>query len=266
MVPEQLRREDFYPPNSPSDSLARRSVASFERDLAEHRSAECGLRESLANQNALVCEKDELIRQQGLLSLESDHRLLNGLQMIASLLSLQSREESNVDAASHLAVAANRVTTITRVHRRLHSLDDRQTVPFRHYLDDLCGEYSRMLASEELQDKASRRLAIVVSGTEVELPSSTAVPLSLIVNELITNALKHGKGAIAVTLGPDPVKGHALSVFNEGSVLPADFDPADSKGLGMRILSGLVRQIGGELRIDRGEKGDGTRFTVLLST
>ncbi|MDI1284088.1 MAG: sensor histidine kinase, partial [Reyranella sp.] len=256
MAPEQVRVSTL---SLPGTCIERRSAESYERELAEHKNLEGSLRRDIARQEAVIHERDESIRQHRLSSQESDHRLLNGLQMIVSVLSLQSRDEPNADAASHLAIAANRVATIARVHRRLHSLDGRQTVRFKRYLDELCGEYSKMLASE-----VRWKLELVVAGNEVELPTATAVPLSLIVNELITNALKHGKGRIAVVLEPDPVKGHALSVFNDGSVLPEGFDPMACKGLGMTIVAALVGQIGGELRTDRGESNDGTRFTVLF--
>jgi two-component sensor histidine kinase len=68
-----------------------------------------------------------------------------------------------------------------------------------------------------------------------------------------------------VSLEPNLEKGYALSVSNDGPGLPEDFDPAASKKLGMRIIQSLVRQIGGELRIGRGDRSQGTQFTVLFS-
>ena len=108
--------------------------------------------------------------------------------------------------------------------------------------------------------------AIVVEGIELKLPTATGIPLGFIVNELITNAIKYGKSRMTVRLEPSPEKGYALSVSNDGAVLPAAFDPAASKGLGMRIIRSLVQRIGGELRIGRGDKNRGTRFTVLFSS
>jgi len=106
---------------------------------------------------------------------------------------------------------------------------------------------------------------IVVEGIEIELPAITAIPLGFIANELITNATKYGTGRITVKLEPIPEKGYALSVANEGPALPEAFDPAVSKGLGMRIIRSFVKQIGGELRIGRGDRNQGARFTVLFS-
>jgi two-component sensor histidine kinase len=100
---------------------------------------------------------------------------------------------------------------------------------------------------------------------EIELPAATAIPLGFIANELITNAAKYGIGRIMVRLEPNPEKGYALSVSNDGSCLPEGFDLADHKGLGMRLIQSLVGRIGGDLRIVRGDKNQGTRFTVVFS-
>jgi two-component sensor histidine kinase len=85
-----------------------------------------------------------------------------------------------------------------------------------------------------------------------------------IVNELITNAAKYGKGRITIRLERNPGKGYALSVSNDGPSLPEGFDPAAGKGMGMRIIRSFVERIGGELRIGRGDNNQGTGFTVLF--
>ena len=79
---------------------------------------------------------------------------------------------------------------------------------------------------------------------EIELPAATAIPLGFIANELIMNAAKYGTGRIMVRLEPNPEKGYALSVSNDGSGLPEGFDLADNKGLGMRLIQSLVGRIG----------------------
>ena len=200
-----------------------------------------------------------MIQNQELLSRESDHRLLNDLQMIVSVLSLQSRASANAEAASQLADAADRIATIGRIHRRLHCFDGVQTIAFKQFLEDLCRDFSTMLSSEERPERI-----IVVEGIDIELSTVTGTPLGFIVNELITNAAKYGKGRIAVRLEPNPEKGYALSVSNDGPALPEGFDPAACKGLGMRIIRSFVERIGGELRIGRDDNNQGTRFTVLF--
>ena len=84
-------------------------------------------------------------------------------------------------------------------------------------------------------------------------------------NELITNAAKHGQGVITVRLEETPEGGHLLSVCNEGPPLPEDFDPAASKGLGMKIVQALVEQIGGKLGVDCCAHCGGPRFAVAFS-
>ena len=247
------------PPIAIFETREGRTVASYRREMERHRRTESGLRQALARDEALLSQKDELIQQQAVLSQESDHRLLNGIQMIVSLLSLQGRASSNAEVASQLAVAADRVATIGRIHRRLHSLDGVQTFALKQYLEDLCRDFSMMLSADRLER------AIVIEGIEITLPAATAIPLGFIANELITNAAKYGTGRITVSLRANSEKDYALSVSNDGPGLPENFDPADRKGLGMRIIWSLVKQIGGELRIGRGDRNQGTRFTVLFS-
>jgi two-component sensor histidine kinase len=106
---------------------------------------------------------------------------------------------------------------------------------------------------------------VVAEGIEIELQAVTAIPLGFIVNELITNAVKYGTGPIVVRLETHRENRYALSVSNDGPALLDDFDPADHKGLGMKIIRSLVKQIGGELRFGRNDGDQGTRVTVLFS-
>ena len=202
----------------------------------------------------------ENARDQALMSKESEHRLLNDLQVIVSLLSLQSRSSSNAEVSSQLAAAADRIATIARIHRRLHFSDGSQSVAFKQFLEDLCQDFSTMLLSEQNPDRA-----IVVEGSETELASATAIPLGFIVNELITNAAKYGKGRIAVRLEQNAGTGYVLSVTNDGPALPDGFDPAAGTGLGMKIIRSFVERIGGALQFGGGDNNLGARFTVQFS-
>jgi two-component system, sensor histidine kinase PdtaS len=216
------------------------------------------LRDALAQSEARLLQKDQLIQRQELLSRESDHRLLNDLQMTISLLSLQGRASTNAEVAAQLAVAANRVSMIARIHHRLHSYHGVQEVDFKGFLEDLGRDFSAMLSSNE------RSAQVVVEAIEINLPAATAIPLGFIVCELIANAAKYGNGRIAISLHRDPAYGYALSVSNDGPALPEGFDPGASKGLGMKIIRSFANQIGGELRIGRGDDGQGARFTILF--
>ena len=237
---------------------ARCTIASYERELIQYRAMEIRLRDALAQSEARIRLQDELIQRQDLLSKESDHRLMNDLQMTISLLSLQSRSSTNAEAAAQLAVAANRVSMIARIHHRLHSYDGVPAIEFRKFLEDFGRDFSAMLSSDERPEQ------VLVEGIELNLPAATAIPLGFIVSELIANAAKYGGGRIAIRLGADPRFGYALSISNDGPALPEGFDPAASKGLGMKIIHSFARQIDGEVRIGRGDDGQGARFTVLF--
>ncbi len=235
-----------------------RTVVSYERDLSRRRHSEIELRRILARRERLLRQKEELIQHQTLLGQESDHRLLNGLQMIVSLLSLQGRTSGDAAVASQLGVAADRVATIGRIHHRLHSFDGVQTFAIKQYLHDICHDFSMMLSFGRPER------IIAVEGIEINLPAATAIPLGFIASELITNAVKYGTGRITVSLELNYQKGYALAVCNDGPGLPENFDPADRKGLGMKIIRSFVKQIGAELHIGRDNKNRGTRITVLF--
>jgi two-component sensor histidine kinase len=236
----------------------RRSIESYERELIQYRAMEIRLRDALAESEARLRQQDELIHRQELLKKESDHRLLNDLQMTISLLSLQSRGSTNAEAATQLAVAANRVSMIARIHHRLNSYDGVQTIEFKKFLEDFSRDFSAMVSSESSPEQ------ITVEGIEINLPAATAIPLGFIASEMITNAAKYGKHRIVVRLEADPKYGHSLSVSNDGPALPEGFEPGASKGLGMKIIQSFTKQIGGELQIGRGDDGQGARFTVLF--
>jgi len=159
-----------------------------------------------------------------------------------------------------LTIAAARVAALGRVHRQLHLLDHQDRVEFKRYLEHLCEDLSRLLCEE------SGDCAILVEGANAEILTMIAIPLGFIVNELITNSAKYAKGNITVRFETTAPGCHSLSVLDGGPGVPAHFDPGASKGLGMKIVQGLVKQIGGELHISAGDNGRGTRFTVAFSS
>jgi two-component system, sensor histidine kinase PdtaS len=215
------------------------------------------LQAALAREQALLLEKQDLLQRQEMLAQEFEHRLVNSLQLVASLLSLQSRTASP-EAAAQLTIAARRVASFGRVHRRLHLLDHQESVEFRQYLQHLCEDLSGLL----LPEHAGRGIA--VEGAEIEIPTVFAIPLGFIVNELITNSAKYAKGNITVRLETAPALGHTLSVLDDGPGLPVGFDPVGGKGLGMTIVAALAKQIGGKLQIAAGDDGRGACFAVTF--
>jgi two-component system, sensor histidine kinase PdtaS len=213
------------------------------------------LQSARAREKAWLREKSDLLQRQDTLAQEFEHRLSNSLQIIVSVLSLQSRTASP-EAAAQLTAAATRVASFARVHRRLHALDHQASVKFKLYLQQLCEDLSGLLLEGET------KRAITVEAAEIEIPTTFAIPLALMLNELITNSAKYAKSNVTVRLETSPNVGYSLSVSDDGPGLPEGFDQSRSKGLGMKIIATLVRQIGGALQIGPGDEGHGTRFTV----
>jgi two-component sensor histidine kinase len=236
------------------------AIAMYEQELERHRATESKLRESVLRESELLLQKDELIQQKDILAKESEHRLLNGLQLITSLLAVQSRGTKNPEAAAQLTIAANRVATLGSIHRHLHTLDKLESVEFKQYLEKLCHDLSDMASSEFLER------SLCVEGSELKIPSVTAIPLGFIASELITNSIKYAKGKITLSVQTTPNGDYALSVSDDGPGLPEAFDPAATQGLGMKIIAALVRQIHGELNFAKGDHDQGTRFSVLFNT
>lgn len=213
-------------------------------------------RASLVREDALRQENRNLLDRQRIRTQEFEHRLFNGLQLVANTLLLQ-RRDATFAAATQFTVAAARIVAFGRVHRRAH-LVDQDMVEIKQQLQLLCLDLSGLL----LQGSPGK--CLTVKGKACRLPAALAVPIGLIVNELITNAVKYANTDITVRLDSITPVSHSISVADTGPGLPAGFDPACGSGLGMQIVQALVKEIGGELRFQSGAKGQGTTVTLTF--
>src|ERR1044072_2236780 len=228
----QLRQSDAYPTGHETDRAA--------------------LTASLLREKELLSEMSALSLQQDLMAQEFDHRLGNRLQMILRLLSLQSLAAPTPEAADQWTIAAGRVAAFGRVHRRLHFLDRQKSVEIKQYLRTLCVDIADLL----LQKGAGR--AVVVEGAEITLPTALGIPLGFLVAEAITNSVKYATGDIIVRIQTS-APAVLLSISDDGPGLPADFDPTKQKGLGMKLIQSLTKQIGGTLKFAPRVGRGGTR-------
>jgi two-component sensor histidine kinase len=235
--------------------IARRAAEAAQTQIA---AVTADLNDALAREADLRREKEHMLQQQTLMSLEFEHRLINSLQLIASLLSLQSRRAESPEATEQLMSAAKRVGAFERVHRQLHRLDRLDTVELKNFVMQLCEDISGMLFDADTPHP------VVVEGAQIDIPAAVGIPLGFIVNELITNAMKHGTGKISVSLETSPQLGHCLSVTNGGPSLPDGFQPDSSKGLGLKIVQSLVRQINGRFQVGRVPGIRGACFQVFF--
>lgn len=185
-----------------------------------------------------------------LMAKEIDHRVMNSLQFVSSLLAMQSRSPEVGEAAHHLQLAANRVAAVAQVHRHF-VLEGADTTSCLRFLRKLCADLEAVLG-----------LDIAVGGDEVDVPTTAIQPIGLLVNELVTNAAKHGGGAIEVSYRVQDAV-HRLSVCDAGDGLPSDFDIAEVRtSLGMRVVTALTDQLGGKLSAGPRHDGTGTCFAI----
>lgn len=185
---------------------------------------------------------------------EIDHRTMNSLQFVASLLTLQSRAVGVPEAADQLSIAANRILAVARVHRHFAADDATEQVSVLPYLSRLCGELSDILGAD-----------VTVDGVEVNVRPTQIVALGLATHELVTNAKKHGAGSIKVTFTPGGPGEYKLCVADEGEGLPEGFSPErTSGGLGLKVVIALVSQLNGRLAAHANPAGRGACFTIIF--
>lgn len=193
------------------------------------------------------------VEQAKLMAKEIDHRVMNSLQFVSGLLAMQSRTPDVGPAALHLQMAANRVAAVAQVHRHFYA-DEADEASCIAFLRRLCEDLATILGR-----------SIFVHGDDGKVPTTWIQPIGLLVNELVTNAAKHGGGRIDVTYAQEAGT-HRIIVCDEGEGLPADFDPAASnKSLGMRVVTSLARQLGGTLSAADREDTPGSCFTVSFT-
>lgn len=186
------------------------------------------------------------------LAQEIDHRVMNSLQFISQLLAMQSRSPGK-DVAMQLEVAANRVATVARVHRHFSTGIVGDGIDCLPFIKRLCEDLAVVLGR-----------TIVVAGDDEEVSAKTMQSVGLVVNELVTNAAKHGRGAITVSYTARGSR-RILTVGDQGDGLPPGFDPKMAKtGLGMKVVGLLAKQLGGDFTATSRPQGGGSEFCVAF--
>lgn len=188
------------------------------------------------------------VERNQLLLKEVNHRVNNSLALVASMLHLKSATV-NDEVKAHLDEASNRITAIARAHQRLYQTEMFEKIELGPYLEDICRSFSESLPECLLH---------VNVGAEIEAAPDQAIPVALFVNELITNSAKYGHPDGKCEIWIEVVRGDgkiSVSVRDKGIGLPANFDPASRKGLGMRLVNAFTAQLGGSLEIRRHDPG-----------
>jgi PAS domain S-box-containing protein len=190
------------------------------------------------------------LKEKDVLLGEVHHRVKNNLQIIHSLLDLQSARISDAAALDLLLDSQNRIRSMALIHQTLYQSKDFAKVDFRHFLDSLV---PTLVASYGINPD---RITLSIEAAQLFLPINAAIPCGLVVNELISNALKHAfpgdrRGEIAVELIADPSGKAVLSVADNGIGIPDEIDMSKTSTLGLQLVTLLTDQLGGEITTRR---------------
>jgi len=201
-------------------------------------------------EKALV-EKETLLK-------EIHHRVKNNLQLISGLLELQAVQFDDENVKEMMEEGKSRVRSMALIHEQLYESNDLGKIDFREYLNKLTNDIAIAFNAPE------KEISFQIKVKQFSLDINTAVPLGLIVNELIANAYKHAfkgrkKGNIIIDLVPVENEETQLRIIDNGIGLPKDFDPLSKRSLGLRLVQGLIRQLGGEYAY---ESKKGTQFML----
>ena len=188
---------------------------------------------------------------------EIHHRVKNNLQIISSLLSLQTRHITDKPTLEMFANSRNRIRAMASIHEKLYQSDDLAKVDFSHYLKGLA-DY--LFQSYKISQQDIRFHSEVEN---VALDLDHAIPCGLMINELISNSLKYAypagrKGEIRVRLAQSQT-GYILQVADDGVGFPADVNFRSSESLGLQLINTLVSQLHGSIEM---ENHLGTHFTI----
>ena len=216
----------------------------FIRDLTERKQAQGQLRKSLK-------EKEILLR-------EIHHRVKNNMQIISSLLRLQAQSIKDENAQEQFEVSQNRIRSMALIHDSLYRSQDLARVDFSDYLRKLT------LHLKSIFGPKAERIEIKLDLDEIFFEINTAIPCGLIINELVSNCMKHAfpddtHGEISIRMKKDKTGLHTLFIRDSGIGFPEDFDFQAINTLGMNIVTDLVMQLGGRISLERGR---GTEFKI----
>lgn len=205
-------------------------------------------------------EIKESLKEKEVLLQEIHHRVKNNMQIISSLMSLQTKYVDDEVSLDVLKESQNRVKSMALVHEKLYLSEDLTHINIYNYINNLVLDlfFSYGVSRDQITP--------IIDIDEIKLNIETAVPCGLIINELVSNVIKHafrdkkgGKMWLSLHLTDD--NQIELMVADNGSGLPNGFNINSSNSLGMQLVNSLVNQLDGSIKIKR---SNGTKFTILF--
>ncbi len=185
---------------------------------------------------------------------EVHHRVKNNLQTVSSLLRMQGRAIEDPHTLSQIRSSQNRVVCMAMVHEMLYMREDLSCIEYSTYVQQLADYLVKSVKG------ADTDIRLKIEVPEIELGIDTALPLGLLINEAVTNALKYGfqgreSGEISISLEKEDAHGYVLRIGDDGIGYPENMDYKASKSLGLKLIHNLSRQLKGSVIRDLSKRG-----------
>lgn len=190
---------------------------------------------------------------------EIHHRVKNNLQIISSLLDKQARNSSDTSLKDKMQEGKDRIQSMALIHQNLYLSESLSNIDIRKYIYELA---QNIAATQQAPDQ---NIKIDLQADDLQLNIDQAIPVGLILNELLTNTFKHAfknrhTGLVNVQFSEVSKGKFVLHFSDDGKGMPSDFDLQKSKTLGMSLINGLVQQLEGDLQFD--SSAAGTNFSI----
>ncbi len=234
--------------------MVRRKTAELKQELFERQMAEKELQAIERSLRQSLAEKESLLK-------EIHHRVKNNLQIVSSLLYLQEEYMTDAKGIEILRESQNRVKSMALIHEQLYGTADLARIDFGRYIQGLAANLFDAYCIDP------NRIRLNVRADEIGLGIDKAVPCGLIINELVSNALKHAflpevDGTIDIFIHTRKKGQFNIVVADNGVGLDRSSTDAEKQSLGLRLVDTLTAQLDGTLTI---ETGNGTRFSIIVN-
>jgi PAS domain S-box-containing protein len=241
----KLAEEELQTLTRELESRVLQRTAELEQEIVHRKAAEATITASLN-------EKEILLR-------EIHHRVKNNLQIITSLIRLQNRQISDPGTIHALLDSENRIRSMALVHEKLYRSTDLANIDFNDYIRSLTSSLITAYSADP------SRIRLIIDIKDVSLDINRAIPVGLIMNELVANALKHAfpegwSGKITLTGRRTPA-GITLSVQDNGVGLPEGLDWRNTSTLGLHLIITLIQQVHGSIELN---STGGTSFEMFI--